>query len=539
MKSLFAEMFKARSLLFIMAGGLLPVMYIIFLLVYNYQDNAALQESSIKRYKLDVEKQAATLGYFFLERKYDIRAMADSLEIGTYFVNRAMGMSEQYGLKVSLFTIRQMMLETIRKKTIDKDAIYNQFIFINQNKEILVNTASMVAVDSIPPWYGKLDTIEKEPELFFEEREGGYEILLATPCFFKKKVSGWIITWLNLNALHQHFVGLPLDVSSTVFRLTLENGTIIHRSDTADSDFPWDIFQKKNVNVTDLDMIPVTGLPAGTGSFLFTRIQIHSLPLFLTAYVAKGEILGNLGAWQFFAGVGALIILIFLGLLLFISTNTKHLILKARIDEAQKQQDLLTATNIRLEQAISRTQKMAEKAEAANLAKSVFLSNMSHELRTPLNAILGYTQFFDRDLTLTLKQHKGIQTIHQAGEHLLMLINDILDLSKIEAGKMELVKTEFRLPAFFQGIVDIIRVRARAKRLDFYYEPEVPLPVVVDQTDQLQLPIHEVKQFATNCKPQAGSLGIFQYFTGLLEGFINFLLHFLPDTCTAVLNGNS
>ena len=330
-----SEMFKTRSLLFIMAGGLLPVIYIISLLVYNYQDNVELQESSIKRYKLDVEKRAETLGYFLLERKYDIRAMADSMEIGTYFINRAMGMSEQYGLKVSLFAIRQMMLETIKNKIFDKDTIYKQFVFVNLNKKILVNTASPVSADVVLPWKIKLEGIQNEPELIIEETEHGYEILLATPCFFKKQVSGWIITWLDLKALHKNFMASSLGASSSVFSLTLENGTIIQLSDTINLNFSWDIFQKKIAEITDLKMVPVTGLAAGTSPFLLTRIQIHSLPLFLTAYVEQGEILGNLKAWQFLAGAGALIILIFLGLLLFITTNTKHLILRARFDEAK------------------------------------------------------------------------------------------------------------------------------------------------------------------------------------------------------------
>jgi signal transduction histidine kinase/DNA-binding NarL/FixJ family response regulator len=482
----FSKIFQAHSLFLILVGGLLPVIYITSLLVYNYQDNAALQESSIKRYKLDIEKQAETIGYFFLERKYDLRAMADSLEVGTYFATRAMGMSEQYGLKVSLFTIRQMMRDTIKNKTIDNDAIYKQFILVNHNKKILVNSTSSVPVKVALPWKEKLDNIRNEPELILEETGHGYKILLATPCFFKKKLSGWIITWLNLQVLHKHFMGSSLDVSSKLFILTLKNGMIIHMSNISNPNLPWENFQKKISKIKDLEMIPVTESPAGTGHYLVTRIQIHSLPLFLTAYVEQDEILGNLRAWQFLAGAGALIFLFFLGLLLFINTNTKNLILRARIDEAKKQQDLLTITNNRLEEAISRTKKMAEKAKAANLAKSVFLSNMSHELRTPLNAILGYTQFLNRDPSLTLKQQSGIKTIHQAGEHLLMLINDILDFSKIEAGKMELVKTEFRLPEFLQGIVDIIRVRARTKALDFFYEPEASLPAVIE-ADELRL----------------------------------------------------
>ncbi|MCD6387995.1 MAG: PAS domain-containing protein [Desulfobulbaceae bacterium] len=156
------------------------------------------------------------------------------------------------------------------------------------------------------------------------------------------------------------------------------------------------------------------------------------------------------------------------------------------ITEQEQAKTELIATNSRLEEAIFIAKNLAKKAEAANQAKSVFLSNMSHELRTPLNAILGYTQLFAGDASLTLKQQSGIKTIHQAGEHLLMLINDILDLSKVEAGKMELIKTEFPLPEFLQGIVDIIRIRARAKELDFFYEPQASLPAVIE-TDELRL----------------------------------------------------
>lgn len=136
-----------------------------------------------------------------------------------------------------------------------------------------------------------------------------------------------------------------------------------------------------------------------------------------------------------------------------------------------------------VEQQLATAKEVAEKA---NQAKSIFLSNMSHELRTPLNAILGYTQLFAGDLSLSPKHQQGLKTIHQSGEHLLMLINDILDLSKIEAGKIELVKTAVHLPQFLQGIVDIIRIRAQAKGVDFCYEPDPQLPTFIE-IDELRL----------------------------------------------------
>uniref|UniRef100_UPI0040579A7C PAS domain S-box protein n=1 Tax=Candidatus Electrothrix sp. TaxID=2170559 RepID=UPI0040579A7C len=131
---------------------------------------------------------------------------------------------------------------------------------------------------------------------------------------------------------------------------------------------------------------------------------------------------------------------------------------------------------------ITERYEAAEKAEAASRAKSAFLSSISHELRTPLNAILGYTQILLRDDTLTEKQHNGIQTIHRSGEHLLLLINDILDISKIESGRLEVIKTEIHPLSFLHNIKDIIDLRSKGKGLTFHYaiEGDVPSTILVD-----------------------------------------------------------
>ena len=110
-------------------------------------------------------------------------------------------------------------------------------------------------------------------------------------------------------------------------------------------------------------------------------------------------------------------------------------------------------------------------ADIANQAKSEFLANMSHELRTPLNGILGYAQILSRSQEIPTKEKRGIEIIHQCGTHLLMLINDVLDLSKIEARKLELLPTSIHLPSFLQGVVEICRIKAEQKGIDFVYHP--------------------------------------------------------------------
>lgn len=108
-------------------------------------------------------------------------------------------------------------------------------------------------------------------------------------------------------------------------------------------------------------------------------------------------------------------------------------------------------------------QQAMEAAQAANTAKSQFLANMSHELRTPLNAILGFTQVMARDKSLSLEHQNYIHIINRSGEHLLSLINDILDLSKIEAGRIKLQPESFDLQNLFQSLTELLSAKAQAK----------------------------------------------------------------------------
>ncbi|MBU5613897.1 PAS domain-containing hybrid sensor histidine kinase/response regulator [Geomonas azotofigens] len=127
-----------------------------------------------------------------------------------------------------------------------------------------------------------------------------------------------------------------------------------------------------------------------------------------------------------------------------------------------------------------------EKAEVASRAKSTFLSSMSHELRTPLNAILGYAQIIKRQENLTETQRQQLEVVRASGQHLLLLINDILDMSKIEAEKMELEESPFHLGALLKQVFEIAKIKAEEKSLGFLYEESPPVPKYV-QGDERKL----------------------------------------------------
>ena len=175
---------------------------------------------------------------------------------------------------------------------------------------------------------------------------------------------------------------------------------------------------------------------------------------------------------------------------------SNYLYLKSDITERKRSEEELTRYKDHLEEEVQlRTSDLIlarNAAEAANLAKSNFLANMSHELRTPLNAILGFSNLMRRDPLLAKQHLQNLEIINRSGSHLLTLINDVLEMAKIEAGRVQLANAPFDLGAMLRDVTDMMEIRASEKGLRLLIDQSSRFPryILGDEARLMQVLIN-------------------------------------------------
>jgi signal transduction histidine kinase len=461
----------------ILIACLMLALYIGFLMTWIYNSRIDIGDSILKRYLADIEKQVTSIGYFFSERKYDIRSIAASREITTYFLNKSLGMSEQYGLRVNLFLIGQTLNNTLKDKTIHGNGIYKRFLLLDCYRKPLVDTFPSAILEP-PGLQNASPSKDKSPEVFLEQTNGRTNIVIYMPCFLKEQFVGELYAWIDIQTVTNHLVNNQPNTGQNNYLLATQSGKPFCLAEITgclgfESMSPERILQ---LPVGDFErMNNVVSVSPGQ-SIMLTRYPVPDVPLQLLASIPLTEIYGTLSPWQILLGMGSLALAIILGLGVLLQFNTRHLVLATRFDESKRQQNLLTQKNQQLQAEILRRQEVEQELESQRTKRmrsdrlrslGEMAAGIAHELNQPLVGVRGLAEIVLLNIgngqkPLTDMIQKNVSRIVEQADRMVHIINHVRLFAR-EAGKVETSRVD--LNEVVRSGIDILDAQFKAHGL--------------------------------------------------------------------------
>ena len=485
-----------------------------------HSSQTQLRAASEARLVADSERRAAAVADFVGERRQAAAELAGSHEMEAYLVNRALEMSLQYGLGASLDAIEQRFRRQIEQKTLREQAIYRQIVFLGEDGSILAAAGKAAPANAVP------SLPAPAPYLRVDARNG--LIVASSPVIYKGVFQGTVLTVSDLRLLSLLLIGRRGNgdaVDNYQEFLLTEEGTSIPSAGqlTELSGTVARAFSRLPEN----RLIPVRDIPDADqfGNLLALRTAIAGAPLSMLTLSSETDVYGQMASPAYLYFLGACSTALLLTTFVLQRMRQRTVQLQAEYAASARHQAELEQRNRALSDEIARRQEVEaalhqksaeldtsnaelrrhrdhleeivsertlalsiakEAAESANRAKSTFLANMSHELRTPMNAIIGLTHLLARNNT-DPRQRDKLAKITSSANHLLQLINDVLDLSKIDADRMTLEQTAFTFGNIATVLDNLLCDRAEAKGLRWIREIDPRLARLAVIGDPLRL----------------------------------------------------
>ncbi|MGA2331708.1 MAG: ATP-binding protein [Syntrophales bacterium] len=346
---------KKRNLAVFLAGIML-IAYVSFLLVTNYLSAANLQRTLLEQLKRDTERHATAVAYFFSERKDDLVNLAVSREVSVFFENKALGMSMEYGLRLSLIPISDRFQDLIRRKKIGEDAIYSRIVLIEKGGNVLADAAAPQSPVKMRDEWNKYLTNDREDPVVHSSTDGR-ELTVSISYFHKGKYAGQIIAWVKPDTLYKDLLMQEGVANRMTFIVADEKSNslpVFVQPPPFASGFP--DFGKIEIG-RPLEF-EAKNYQGGNKKMIALRLPVQGTPFSLVVFASDPEIVGQSNPWHLVTKM-ALLALFVIGIVVFvIALSMKRLVLQTQLHEAMLREAELQKKRQELEAEIAERRRV-------------------------------------------------------------------------------------------------------------------------------------------------------------------------------------
>lgn len=440
--------------------------YSIALLWYAHSAQNTLRQSIDARLIRESQRRADTFTAYIDDRCNEVREIVERYEIESYFINAALGMSQRYGLLANLVAIDDYFARKRTQRKVMGIPVFDQIILYDEHGLALSDGAPEQHPTPLP-------LSQHLAEVAVKIDVDNKRLIIAAPVKFKGRYRGAVVTTSDLSQISTILFGSNIGRRYQEF-LTDGNGAILTHVDV-----PRWVDKSAAVALSQLPanfVLKISGKGEGAdktrGTQWVIRSVVDSTPLSLITLIQQEDVYGPLESKFILITLGIFPFLLVLATMAFQHQRSQSLALQTDnrllADEITRREELevaLQCNNEKLQALTADLQLTVNRAEEASRAKSDFLAMMSHEIRTPMNGILGMAQLLQSENLPESERLDSIRIINESGNTLLTLLNDILDLSKVEAGKFELRPAECRPAILLRDCMQLYAEAARARKL--------------------------------------------------------------------------
>jgi PAS domain S-box-containing protein len=362
--------------------SVLLVGLIVFLLREYYLTQMRLQEAHLAQLRHEMEITATSLSYFYLERKNDLDHLAAAGEVATFFENRALGMSMEYGLGASLLCISNRFKKLMEEKKLDNDAFYKRILLLDKHGKVLAGS-SCLAEDHYArrDWSKFIDTSASHTEISFDRQETEGEVVVSLPYFFKKSYEGQVVAWISQETVYRHLV-VPDDKPAERI-VVIDCGREHHY-------LPKDLQSAPYIShLSDLDGLRAEGDyrfrgPDGHGAeidVMAMRVPVERTSFSLVAFVPMAKVFGQTPPWHPILVMGLLSLFILGGTATVLAFSMRNMLLHTRLEEESKRKAEVDEKNLQLNREVEDRKRAEEEVKRHRDQLEALVAARTIELR--------------------------------------------------------------------------------------------------------------------------------------------------------------